>query len=91
MTVPDSPEAAAAARVAGIEVVAEIGRGAHAVVFRVRRGPRPYALKVFRSTWRDDGVQGAAFRREAALLAGVSTPAWCASTRSAWQATARSC
>src|SRR5204862_109081 len=34
----------------------------------------PYALKVFRSTWRDDGVQGAAFRREAALLAGVSHP-----------------
>jgi diguanylate cyclase (GGDEF)-like protein len=69
-----SPEADAAGRVAGVEVVAEVGRGAHAVVFRVRRGARPYALKVFRSTWRDDDVRGAAFRREAALLAGVNHP-----------------
>ncbi|HEY6798102.1 MAG TPA: AAA family ATPase, partial [Kineosporiaceae bacterium] len=59
-------------------VVAELGRGAAARVFRVRRDGAPgapeYALKVL-----DPGAAGlaaglAALRREAALLAGVDHP-----------------
>src|SRR5882724_51312 len=53
----------------GIEVLGTLGRGANATVYRVRHGDGEYALKVL------EGVTGpaelAAFRREAALLAGA--------------------
>jgi diguanylate cyclase (GGDEF)-like protein len=56
---------------AGYEILSEIGRGAAAVVYRVRR-PRTgaeYALKVLEA---DDLVT--AFRREAALMATIKHP-----------------
>ncbi|GIJ68197.1 hypothetical protein Voc01_031140 [Virgisporangium ochraceum] len=56
---------------AGYEILAEIGRGAAAVVYRVRR-PRTgaeYALKVLQS-----GSEVTAFRREAALMAMINHP-----------------
>lgn len=55
----------------GLEVVAELGGGAHATVYRVRREGTEYALKVLhrRQDGRDPRASG--FRREAALLARV--------------------
>jgi diguanylate cyclase (GGDEF)-like protein len=58
-------------RVAGVEVLAEIGRGAHAVVYQVRHPTGEYALKVFLKTGLDEAKQ-LAFRREAALLTSVN-------------------
>jgi eukaryotic-like serine/threonine-protein kinase len=75
--VPD--QQAAPVRLAGYAVLAEIGRGAAASVYRVRRDgdDREYALKVL-----DLGAAGAgsrvaalaAFRRQAALLASLRHP-----------------
>jgi serine/threonine protein kinase len=63
-------------QVAGFEVLAELGRGADSVVYRVRRAAdgHEYALKVRRNAPTDGDVAATAFRREAALLAGVGHP-----------------
>ena len=59
----------------GLEIVAEIGRGAHAVVYTARRDEQLYAVKMPRvapgST--DDTLMR--FRREAAALARIRHPA----------------
>ena len=60
-----------AADLTGIELQAELGRGAATVVHRVRRAGRAYALK--RPTDGDRGLLPA-FQREAALLACVDDP-----------------
>jgi predicted Ser/Thr protein kinase len=58
--------------VPGVEYVSELGRGARTVVYRARRGDREYAVKVLRTVGgRDEAL---AFRREAALLAGLDHP-----------------
>jgi diguanylate cyclase (GGDEF)-like protein len=58
---------------AGLEIVAELGRGAQTVVYRVRRGADEYALKVLlTSSGDDESVE--LFRREAATLACVGHP-----------------
>ncbi|GAA4607716.1 diguanylate cyclase (GGDEF)-like protein [Actinoplanes octamycinicus] len=59
---------------AGLDVIEELGRGAHASVYRARRGDRDYAVKVLRADVVDRGAATAAFRREAALLACVDHP-----------------
>lgn len=59
---------------AGFDVLAEIGRGAQAVVYRVTRGPHEFALKVLRPDGPDDSSRVVAFCREAALLACVDHP-----------------
>jgi diguanylate cyclase (GGDEF)-like protein len=61
-----------AADLTGIEVQAELGRGATTVVHRVRHAGRTYALK--RPADGDTGLL-TAFQREAALLACVDDPA----------------
>jgi diguanylate cyclase (GGDEF)-like protein len=73
---------------AGFEVLAELGRGTHSTVYRVRR-PRPagsqrpageqqgdaeYALKILDNSLVDSEATVVAFRREAALLATVHHP-----------------
>jgi diguanylate cyclase (GGDEF)-like protein len=55
----------------GVTVVREVGRGAHGVVYRVRRGGRDWAMKVFTDPVGDEGAALVALRREAALLAWV--------------------
>jgi hypothetical protein len=59
--------------IAGLEVVAELGRGADSVVRHVRRGGRDYALKVFAEAADPDAAL-TAFRRDAALLAMIPHP-----------------
>ena len=59
--------------VPGLEIVAEVGRGAHAVVYRVRRDDRDFALKVLRPSG-DQTHATVAFRREAGLVACVNHP-----------------
>ncbi len=79
-------------RSVGFEVVAELDRGAHSTVYRVRRvaastdatvreteaatgaAPCEYALKVLDLSLADSTQELIAFRREAALLAGVNHP-----------------
>ena len=59
----------------GLEVVGELGRGAHAAVYRVRRDGVDYALKALHH--RADDAAGRSlleFRREAALLALLDHP-----------------
>ncbi len=56
---------------AGVTIVGEVGRGAHGVVYRVRRGGRDWAMKVFTDPVDDEGLSLVALRREAALLAWV--------------------
>jgi diguanylate cyclase (GGDEF)-like protein len=63
------------AEIAGMTVVAELGRGAHTVVYRVRRGGAEYALKLLDEPAGDGGEQLAGFRREAALMASIDHPA----------------
>jgi hypothetical protein len=59
----------------GLDVIEELGRGAHAVVYRVRRGESEYALKTLRTdTARSTGA-AETVRREAGLLACVDHPA----------------
>ncbi|WP_161952660.1 diguanylate cyclase [Actinoplanes sp. TFC3] len=58
---------------AGLEVLAEIGRGAQAVVYRARRDGTDYALKV---SLQDDvkPARRRELRRQAALLASIDHP-----------------
>jgi eukaryotic-like serine/threonine-protein kinase len=59
--------------VPGLDIMAELGRGAHAVVYRVRRDDRDFALKLLLPS--DDQVRATvAFRREAGLVACVNHP-----------------
>ena len=60
--------------VAGLELLGEIGRGAQAVVHRVRRGGVEYALKLLRHDTRPHPEQAREFRRQAALLACIQNP-----------------
>jgi eukaryotic-like serine/threonine-protein kinase len=61
---------------AGYQVLAEIGRGAAATVYRVRRDgdEREYALKVLDLGTRGSAAMLAAFRRQAAMLASLRHP-----------------
>jgi diguanylate cyclase (GGDEF)-like protein len=77
-------------RSVGFEVVSVLGRGARSTVFRVRRvaarptarapetpnqvGHEEYALKILDTSLTDSAQELIAFRREAALLAGVNHP-----------------
>jgi diguanylate cyclase (GGDEF)-like protein len=65
--------AGAGERIAGFEVEAELGRGAHSTVYRVRKAglDGAYALKVLDASSGSER-ELAAFRREAALLASVN-------------------
>src|ERR1700750_670401 len=58
----------------GIDLREEIGRGAHAVVYRARRYGVDYAVKVLRAPVFSEASAMPAFRREAALLACVDHP-----------------
>ncbi|WP_327002587.1 serine/threonine protein kinase [Dactylosporangium sp. NBC_01737] len=58
----------------GLEILDEIGRGAHAIVFRARRDGCDYALKMLRSDLPGQEDAAAAIRREAGLLACVDDP-----------------
>ncbi|WP_432837585.1 diguanylate cyclase [Dactylosporangium sp. CA-092794] len=69
-----SAVARGAVHVAGLEVLGEIGRGAHAVVYRARRDGADYALKVLRGDVGEHEEVSRAIRREAGLLACVSHP-----------------
>ncbi len=61
------------AAVPGLDIVAELGRGAHAVVYRVQRDDRDFALKMLLPS--DDQIRATvAFRREAGLVACVNHP-----------------
>lgn len=62
-------------QIPGLEIVAEIGRGVHAIVYAARRNGQLYAVKVPRESdgGADDTV--AHFRREAAVLARLHHPA----------------
>jgi len=57
-----------------VEVLAELGRGAKTVVYRIRRGGTDFAVKMLQSSPLVTAGDVAAFRREAALLARVSHP-----------------
>ena len=57
-----------------VEVVEELGRGAHTAVYRVRRAGVEYALKVLDRAGPGDESVPAEFCREAALLARVNHP-----------------
>ena len=71
-----TPAQAAARTLPGLEVVAELGRGARTVVHRVRRAAdgHDYALKVLTGVVSDREQAARAFRREAAVLACVDHP-----------------
>jgi len=72
---PGTPDGWVPGRVLGrFELLAELGRGAHSRVFRVRLPDGEYALKVLdEESGRSTGAL-TAFRREAALLAGIDHP-----------------
>jgi serine/threonine protein kinase len=59
---------------AGVTLVGELGRGAHGVVYRVRRDGQDWAMKVFTNPVDADAVALVALRREAALLTWVGHP-----------------
>ncbi|MEU4625301.1 diguanylate cyclase [Actinoplanes sp. NPDC023801] len=63
-----------AAELTGLEIEAELGRGAATTVHRARRGGQWYALKRPRGEAGDDPQTLLAFCREAALLACVNDP-----------------
>jgi diguanylate cyclase (GGDEF)-like protein len=65
---------AGAPTVPGVTVVAELGRGAHSVVYRVRRDGADLAMKVFVGPLSEDRRTLATFHREAALLALAGHP-----------------
>ncbi len=56
-------------------VAPEIGRGAYATVYRVRRDGTDYAVKAMRPDAAGDEGALRAFRREAGLLARINHPA----------------
>jgi serine/threonine protein kinase len=58
----------------GLEVVAELGRGAETVVYRVRRGADEYAVKLFTGVSADPAQALAAVRREAAVMGCIGHP-----------------
>src|SRR5687768_5191866 len=58
---------------AGLEIMQELGSGAHAVVYRARLDGRDYALKVHRDV-ADGTAATQAFYREAAVLACLRHP-----------------
>ncbi|HKT03633.1 MAG TPA: serine/threonine-protein kinase, partial [Rugosimonospora sp.] len=58
----------------GVEVLGELGRGAHTAVYRIRRDGVEYALKVLRRFGPADEAVLVEFRREAALLARLNHP-----------------
>jgi serine/threonine protein kinase len=58
--------------VPGVGLGAELGRGASTVVFRAVRDGQDYAIKVLNAA--GDAAEAAAFRREAAMLAGLEDP-----------------
>jgi eukaryotic-like serine/threonine-protein kinase len=58
----------------GLEVVAELGRGAETVVYRVRRGVEEYAVKLFTGVSADPARVLTAVRREAAVLGSIGHP-----------------
>lgn len=68
--VPEVPGASPA-----LVLTADLGRDAHTVVHRARRGDAEYAVKVLHRLPADPVAAARAFRREAALLAGVDHPA----------------
>ncbi|WP_305782307.1 diguanylate cyclase [Symbioplanes lichenis] len=75
-SVPAEPAAAQfepGAYDAGLEVLGEIGRGAQAVVHRVARGGTEYALKQLLADDLDPDRRRE-FRRQAALLAAITSP-----------------
>lgn len=59
----------------GLEIVAEIGRGAHAVVYTARRDEQLYAVKMPRMAPGSTDDTLMRFRREAAALARIRHPA----------------
>jgi eukaryotic-like serine/threonine-protein kinase len=61
-------------RIPGLRLVEELGRGAHAVVYRAVRDGTGYAVKVLNSSSGHPPGALTAFRREAALLASVAHP-----------------
>jgi len=58
-----------------MQVVAELGRGAYAAVYRIRRDGVDYAVKALDPAAIVDDATVVAFRREATLLARVDHPA----------------
>ncbi len=61
-----------AVRIEGTRLLAELGRGAHTIVYRAERNGRAYAVKVVQTgVDKDDAT---AFAREAALLASLRHP-----------------
>jgi diguanylate cyclase (GGDEF)-like protein len=70
---PDATGAGDGAQIAGFVVEAELGRGAHSTVYRVRKAGTDgaYALKILDASSGSE-QELAAFRREAALLASVN-------------------
>jgi len=72
--IPDERQVGAGGPAPGLAVHEELGRGAHAVVYRARRFGVDYALKVLHESVFPDTSAVTAFRREAALLACVDHP-----------------
>ena len=70
---PDSVPPVASTTIDGLEILAELGRGAENVVYRARRGEREYALKLH-GVARGDVATARAFRREAAILSQFRHP-----------------
>jgi diguanylate cyclase (GGDEF)-like protein len=60
--------------VPGLEILEELGRGAHSVVYRASRDGAPYALKILHSGLADTHTTLVAFHREATLLASIDHP-----------------
>jgi serine/threonine protein kinase len=75
----DHDEADAPRRLAGYELLAEIGRGAQGIVYRAQddRLDRVVALKVLRRHWTHDARSVARFRREALTVSRLDHPGIC--------------
>ncbi|HEY2408651.1 MAG TPA: response regulator [Polyangiaceae bacterium] len=59
----------------GVEIIAELGRGAHSIVYRALREGRPYAVKIPLGNEGDRGELSRRFLREAVSLARLKHPA----------------